>query len=98
MGVVPDLPCQFGLADKHLISVSDGGSALLAPTEKFGQRRIVDQIEKKVGGTDRLIGKIGAFVRLRESSQRGAVDNQRVGFDDLVGQHFVGVVGSLRSA
>ena len=53
---VPDGPSLFGLSDQHVVAVDDGRALHLSAAEKFGQGRIVDQIEQAMRRRQRLVG------------------------------------------
>ena len=48
---IPDFPGFFGLSDEHVVAVLGVGPLIGAPFQKFGDRRVVNQIEQEMVGT-----------------------------------------------
>ena len=74
---VPDGPGSLRLPYEHVESVARVCSPLRSVLQKQRFGRVVDQVEKIVGGRDESVGNAGRLFDIRMHPDWGGIDNER---------------------
>ena len=72
---IPNGPGTIGLLLEHLAAIQNLSPSLFSFTKKSGLCRIVDQVKKKMVGSEILVGQVRLFIDFRKRTQGCAIDN-----------------------